>query len=265
MCLPVAKASEELTFAECKQLANELASLGIRAVAFSGGEPMIRKDFFDIVEYVTRLGISSQVATTGTLIDEAAARNLKRLRCDVQITLYGSNQELHDQFCNTPRAFLRSLNAVKLLKQAGVPITIATVATKFNVKDIPEILNLASELGVENFRLIPFIPSGRGAQNRELELEPIEMRKVTSYLRTKRNGSTITILPMEFEHTFSASQEGWVEPNTRIGCDGAIGYCTIGATGEVLPCSFFSGVATESVKEKTVLVDMGPFAILKLL
>ena len=244
------KASGELTLNECRRLADELASLGVKVVAFSGGEPMLRKDFFEIAEYVTKLGIVSQVATTGTLIGEAAARRLKSLNCTVQITLYGASPELHDRFCNTPNAFSKSVRAVTLLKQAGVSVTVATVATKYNSYDIPEILEMAARLGADAFRLIPFIPSGRGIQYREMELEPAEMRKITTFLRTQRGTGKINVLPMEFEHTFAASPKGLVDSKTRIGCDGAIGYCTIGATGEVLPCSFFSGVEVESVKEK---------------
>ncbi len=137
-----------------------------------------------------------------------------------------------------------------LLKQAGVPVTIASVVTKHNSKDIPEILEMAARLGADSFRLIPFIPCGRGAQNREMEIEPTEMREITAYLRNQRSAGKINILPMEFEHTFSDAPSFWVDPSTRIGCQGAISYCTIGATGEVLPCSFFCGVETESVKEK---------------
>ncbi len=241
---------QELTTEECRRLADELARLGLRAISFSGGEPLLRKDFFDIAEHVSRLGIATQLATNGTLIDDSVARHLKDLDFDAQITLYGSSPQTHDRFAGVQKAYQRAVHGVTCLKRAGVPVTIATVATQANVDEIPDILDTAIRLEAESFRLIPFIPSGRAKQHRELELAPLEMRELTRYVMTRREQGAIDVKPMEFEHTFSAAPEGWVDPNTRVGCDGATTYCTIGATGEVLPCSYFSGVEAESVKDK---------------
>ncbi len=242
--------AQELTLAECKRLADDLARLGVGSVAFSGGEPLLRQDFFQIAEYVTQLGMSPQIATNGILIDQAIASQLKRLNFSVQVTINGSNPQIHDKFCGVKHAFVRAIQAITLLKQTGVEVTLATVATKMNVADMSNIVELADGLGVDAFRLIPFIPTGRGQRNRALELTPAEMREVTrSLLQVKQSGK-ISVVPLEFEHTFSATPGGAVDPSEQIGCDGARSYCTIGATGEVLPCSYFSGVEADSIRDK---------------
>lgn len=244
------KDSRELMTEECKRLADELARLGLKSIAFSGGEPLLREDFFEIAEHVSRLGIATQIATNGTLVDEGVARQLKRLDFNVQITLNGSSPQTHDRFCGMENAYEKAVNGVTFLNRAGVPTTIATVATKANVSDIPDTVDTAIRLGAESFRLIPFIPSGRGKRNRELELEPTVMKELTQYLMARREEGDITITPMEFEHTFSEPPGGAVDPSVQLGCNGATTYCTIGATGEVLPCSYFSGVKAEDVRNK---------------
>jgi radical SAM protein with 4Fe4S-binding SPASM domain len=240
----------ELTTDECQRLAEELARLGVRSAAFSGGEPLLRPDFFEIAEHVTRLGITTRLSTNGMLVDEGVAHRLRGLGTGVQITLNGSTAQTHDRFVGVPGAYDRAVRAVLHLTRAGLPVTLATVATRTTADDVPKTLELAVKLGVQAFRLIPFVPSGRGKHNAELELDPLEMKAVTKYLADRRGQTPIEIVPLEFEHTFSEPTGAHVDPLTKIGCSGAVSYCTIGATGDVLPCSYFAGVEAENVKDK---------------
>ena len=241
---------EELNYSECCKLIDEFAEFGIRQLILSGGEPMVRKDFFDIAEYATGKSISIQVATNGTLIDENAAQRLSSIGACAQISFDSSEPAIHDEFRQYPGSWQRTKNGIELLIKAGVPVTIAATVTTMNIDNIPLLYELANNMGVQTFRILPFVPFGRGKYAEELEVAPRKMKDLTEFLISKKEEKGVNIAPMEFECTFSSSPEQKIDTDTRIGCDGAISYCTVTSNGEVLPCNYFSGAETENVKER---------------
>ncbi len=241
---------DEPTTRELKGIAWQLAQAGVQSVTYSGGEPLSRLDFFEIAEHVAELGLSAQMATNGLLITEEVAMRLRRLNIATQITLNGATAPSHDAFTGVHGSWDKSVRAIRLLIAAGVPVTVATIATKRSAPEVSAIIDLAARLGVTVFRLIPFVPCGRGRQHRELELASREMRQLTVLLREIRASGRMNILPLEFEETLNAPPMYGCAPTTHIGCDGAIAYCTISTTGDVLPCSFFSGVAADNLRDR---------------
>nr|WP_321498228.1 PqqD family peptide modification chaperone [uncultured Methanolobus sp.] len=253
--------SDELSFDDCCRLIDEFAELGVSQLILSGGEPMIRSDFFDIAEYAASRNLMIQVATNGTLIDEQAAGKLADIGARAQVSLDSSVPAIHDDFRQSSGSWQKTVNGIKLLVRAGVPVTMAAAVTTMNVNNIPELYELGKELGVQTFRILPFVPSGRGADALDLEVKPQRMRKLTEFLLGKRESDGPEIAPMEFECTFrpvpiqevETGTETETENNTdiRIGCDGAIGYCTITSKGDVLPCNYFEGADVENVKDRS--------------
>lgn len=239
---------EELTLSECCRLIDEMAFFGVQQLILSGGEPMLRKDFFEIAEYASSKGLSLQVATNGTLIDNAAALWMAKIGVFAQVSLDASTAEVHDEFRQCSGSWNRTVKGVKFLVEAGVPVTLAAVVTKANIDQIPELYDFASKLGVEAFRILPFVPLGRGKESRELEVSPEEMRGITKYLFEKKVQGGLPVVSMEFECTLTSPPSETAVLDTRIGCDGGVAYCTVTSKGEVLPCNFFYGVETENVK-----------------
>jgi len=242
--------SEELNFAECCKFIDECADFGVSQFILSGGEPMVRKDFFDIAEYAAEKGISIQVATNGTLIDEDAAQRLASIGACAQVSFDSPEPDVHDDFRQHPGSWQRTKDGIGLLIRAGVPVTLAATVTTMNIDDIPRLYELANEMGVQTFRILPFVPFGRGKYADELEVTPARMRELTEFLHSRKEEDGVNIAPMEFECTFSPPPEQELDADTRIGCDGAISYCTVTSGGEVLPCNYFSGAEAENVKEK---------------
>jgi radical SAM protein with 4Fe4S-binding SPASM domain len=244
------RGGDEPTTRELKGIAWQLARAGVTSVAYSGGEPLSRPDFFEIAEHVAGLRMSAQLATNGLLVDEEAAAHLARLRISAQITIGSTSPENHDAFTGLPGSWDKSMRAIRLLVAVGVPVTVATIATTMSAPEVPAIVDLVAGMGVPSYRLIPFVPSGRGRQYRELELSPQAMRQLTLLLRQARASGRINVLPLEFEEVLGSAPEYGCAPTSHIGCDGAVSYCTIGTTGEVLPCSFFSGVECDSLRDR---------------
>lgn len=240
----------ELNISECCMLIDEFADFGVRQLILSGGEPMIREDFFDIAEYAAVKGIFIQVATNGTLIDRIAAQRLADIGACAQVSLDSADPAVHDEFRQCFGSWHKTKVGIELLIKAGVPVTLAATVTTLNIEGIPDLYELAKDMGVTTFRILPFVPFGRGKYADELEVPPVRMRELTRTLLSKREELCLNIAPMEFECTFRPSTKEEIDASTRIGCDGAISYCTVTSNGEVLPCNYFSGAEAENVKDK---------------
>ncbi len=243
------KLDGELTTEEGYRLIREWQEMGVQDITFSGGEPLLRKDFFDLVNAARQSNIGVQLATNGTTITAAVAQELKRLEVPTQVSIDGSNADVYGKFRGRREAFDQAVQGVEHLVSAGIEVTIGTVVTHHNIDDIPEMLKLVEKTGAGAFRLIPFIPYGRGKRNRKLELEPSRMKEITVYLSKRRSDVPFQIIPMEFECTFGPPVTTQVDTSRPSECGGAIQYCTVTPLGEVLPCHYFEGVVADNVKD----------------
>jgi sulfatase maturation enzyme AslB (radical SAM superfamily) len=141
---------DELTTEETKKLIDELARCGVVAIAFSGGEPLMRKDFFEIAAYAKKNDFYVSVATNGTLITPTMAKKLKECVDYVEISLDGM-KKTHEKFRGIPGAFDRTIRGVKNCVKEGLDVCIAPTITKYNLNEIPELLELAKKLRVKRF------------------------------------------------------------------------------------------------------------------
>ena len=244
------KLSKELSTERCLFLAHEMADFGVQGIAFSGGEPLVHKDFRKIAERVKELGLGIQVATNGTLVTSKIAYWLKDLDAEIQVSLDGSNSKIHDYMRPGHEAFKRSIQGIKRLVAAGHEVMIGTVLSNINIKDIPSILRLAEEIGVTHFRLIPFVPKGRGEKHTNIEVSPQDVKNVVQYLHDARSKVRVKIIDLEFEESlYSRPKQDTYVPERGLGCHGAVGYATITPSGELLPCHFFEGVRADNIEK----------------
>ena len=241
----------ELDTQSCYNLIDELKNFGIRDLVFSGGEPMIRDDFFKLVRYARNRNLEVQLATNGLLVTSSAAREFKEMNISVQISLDGSDAEIYGRFRGNKSAFNKAITGIENLVNEGVDLTIGTVLSNHNIDDIPEMLKLVERYGVKTFRLIPFIASGRGKENSSLEPAQSKVMEITRFLYDQRDKVPFIILPMEFENLFKDPLCKTIDTTKPSECGGAISYCTITPEGEVLPCHFFKGVDADNIKEKS--------------
>src|SRR5271163_151664 len=100
----------EMTTAEIKGVLNQLAEAGVFFITFSGGEVLMRRDFFEIVEYARRLQFNVKVKTNGVMIREAQARRLRELGVEqIQISVYSRRPEVHDAITKLPGSLRRTV------------------------------------------------------------------------------------------------------------------------------------------------------------
>jgi radical SAM protein with 4Fe4S-binding SPASM domain len=139
----------EMTTEEIKRVLHQAASAGTLILTLSGGEPFLRKDFFDILAYARSLMFSVKIKTNGLLIGAEQARRLRDLHIsEVQVSIYSHRPEVHDGITKVRGSLERSLVAIRFLRSQGLTTVIACPLMRSNISDYPDVQALAAELGV---------------------------------------------------------------------------------------------------------------------
>jgi AdoMet-dependent heme synthase len=140
----------EMTTAEIKHLLDEMAEAGVFILTFSGGEILLRKDFFEILEYARQLTFCVKLKTNAMLIHEREAARIRELGVEsIQVSIYSHRPEVHDAITLIQGSLKRSLRAIRFLKSQGLKVIIANVLMTENMQDYTGVRALAAELGVE--------------------------------------------------------------------------------------------------------------------
>jgi len=147
----------EMTTAEIKHLLDQMADAGVFYLTISGGEIMMRRDFFDILEHARARLFCVKLKTNGVLIREKEARRLRELGVEsIQISIYSHRAEVHDAITKLPGSLRQSIEAVRLLRSQGLLVRLANVLMVQNATDYRGVQALAAELDAK-FTIDPTI------------------------------------------------------------------------------------------------------------
>jgi len=139
----------EMTTAEITDILDQLSDAGVFFLTLSGGEVLMRRDFFEIVAHARRLLFNVKVKTNGVMIREPQARRMRALGVEqVQISVYSHRPEVHDAITKLPGSLKRTIAAIRFLKSQGLKVVIANVLMAGNRFDNTGVMALAKELGV---------------------------------------------------------------------------------------------------------------------
>lgn len=238
---------EELSTEEGKRLIRDIASVPeFRMLVLTGGEPLVRPDIFELVEYASALGLKVAIATNGTLIDTKMAKRLKQAGvCDLAIGLDAATPELHDYIRNVPGTFKRTMQGIKACKELGMCLQINVTVMKYNYNEIPKILDLADDLQAQIVLLYQVVPQGRGKGD-GLELTNAEYARLMDFV-SKRQARAVPIVeptcsPQYWAYLLDKKQANpwklWLAQKVFRGCAAGWGQCYIKPDGEVWPCPF---------------------------
>jgi radical SAM protein with 4Fe4S-binding SPASM domain len=147
----------ELSFAEIDALLPQLADAGVFFLTISGGEPLLRRDLFDILRRARDLTFNVKLKTNAILIREREAALIRDLGVEsVQISVYSHRAEVHDAITKAPGSLARTLRAIRFLVTQGLKVTVANVLMLQNRGDYPHVRELAAQLGA-TFTIDPTI------------------------------------------------------------------------------------------------------------
>lgn len=161
----------ELTTAEGKKLIDGLADYEIPALLFSGGEPLMRDDLFELAEYAAGRGIRPTLSTNGTLIDAGTARRFRELGFTyVGISLDGIG-EVNDRFRGRAGAYESAMRGFKHCREAGQRVGLRLTLTRHNYEDLDGIFDFIEEQQIDRACFYHLVYSGRGQESDDLSHE----------------------------------------------------------------------------------------------
>ncbi len=163
---PDRETEQELTTAEALAFIDDLAATGVPLILFSGGEPLLRHDIWELADHAAAKGIKVALSTNGTLITAGVAGRIRKSGIEyVGISLDGATAATHDRFRNFPGAFDRSVAAFARCREAGVRCGVRVTLTKENSGELEDLVDLARSRGASRFCLYWLVPSGRGSDS----------------------------------------------------------------------------------------------------
>jgi len=156
------KECNDATTPEAKAVIDDLAKFGVPSVLFSGGEPLMRHDLFELIGYAGDKGLRTVISTNGTLISKEAAKTIKdRGVSYVGISLDGIG-EINDKFRGVDGAFVRAVEGIKNCQDAGVRIGLRLTLTKRNVEDLAALFDFFEANNIQRACFYHLVPCGRG-------------------------------------------------------------------------------------------------------
>ncbi len=222
----------ELTTAEARSVIDEMRDMQVFYVNIGGGEPMIRPDFFELVEYATTSGVGVKFSTNGSRIDAERARQLAALDyLDIQISLDGADAATNDAVRGAG-SFATAIEAMDHLTAAGFgPFKISVVVTRHNIPQLDDFETLAARYGAE-LRLTRLRPAGRGADSWH-ELHPLPEQQIDLYRWLLDRPTVLT--GDSFFHLNALGDESL--PGLNL-CGAGRVVCLIDPVGDVYACPF---------------------------
>jgi len=187
----VADGADPLDTAACKALLKGLADYCRCVLIFTGGEPMMRDDIFELVAYSRSIGLRPVMATCGERLDRDAMRRLKDAGLlSFSFSLDGADAASHDAFRQSEGAFELVMKVVKTAKEVGIRFQINTTLTRLNADAMEDIAALAVKLGAACWNPFILVPVGRGEAIRQLLFAPDEYEVVLERLaELKKNAA----------------------------------------------------------------------------
>ncbi len=251
----------ELSTAEVIQVARDIRETGDPILVLTGGEPLVRPDFFEIANECTKIFTRVALATNGTLIDDSLARRIVSTGIQrVSISVDGAKAQTHDSFRSMEGSFAQALAGFDALKQAGVSVQINVTVTRKNDSEIEDLLQLCLEKGADAFHIFMLVPVGCGAQISEdvrLSPEEFESRLIWLFEKSVELADKIhikaTCAPQYFRIMREQASRMRIEDRNRIfeskadgsplhattrGCLAGSSVCFISRTGDVQPCGY---------------------------
>lgn len=179
------KTCNDISTAQAKTVIDDLACFGVPSILFSGGEPLMRHDLFELIEHAVGKGLRTVISTNGTLIAPETAREIQRLGVSyVGISLDGIGP-VNDKFRGVAGAFERAVQGVRNCQSAGVRVGLRLTLTRRNVQDIEGLFDFFEAEGVERVCFYHLVPSGRGAAIADDDLTHAQTRDALDRILAK--------------------------------------------------------------------------------
>ncbi len=234
-----AESGDELTTAEARQLIQDIKKCGFHMMVFSGGEPLMRDDIYELGAYAKDCGLRPVLGTNGTLITAGAAEKLKHAGfAAAGVSLDSLYPEKHDSFRKLEGAHDRALSGMQALRATGVPFQIHTTVMKWNVNELDGIANRAIEIGARALHVFFLVSTGRAKMLEQQALCVSAYEKTIYHLMKLQQKLKLEIKPTCAPQFMRIARQLNMRLRYTRGCLAGTEYCIISPRGFVQPCPY---------------------------
>jgi len=237
----------EFSTEEIKEIVDSLKSMGTSYISISGGEPFIRKDIYEVIQYIKEKGLGLHISSNGTLITKEDAKRINDLGLDaISISLDAITPELHDKIRGVNGTFNRTVNAIKYLVdyKKHTQVGISPIITDLNLEELPRLVDFANDFGIDAIRFQPWHVSLGHKETEEIlnirgnRLEVLDEVIEQIIEKTKKYGIYTN------SEVYLRGIRRFFEDKNKIDTDCFAGFfsCNISWEGYVVPCAFIPPV-----------------------
>jgi putative heme d1 biosynthesis radical SAM protein NirJ1 len=255
----------ELTLEESKKFIDDLKDFNVPALLFSGGEPLMKENILDLLDYASKRKIRSTISTNGTLLDKNTCKSLKKINLGyvgVSLDGIGSN---HDKFRGVKGAFDSSLKGIRNCIEVGQKVGLRFTINKNNYKELEDIFKLIKEEKIPRVCFYHLVYSGRGSKMVDEDISKEETRQVLDLIISKaiEFGPSVEILTVDNHadavYTYLRSKEKYKEKSDNIlkllktngGNRSGMAFANVDFYGNVHPDQFTWQYTVGNVKEES--------------
>ncbi len=233
----------ELTTDECLGVIDEMVELGTEMLILTGGEPLLRRDIYDIARYASANGIWVVMGTNGVLVNDHVAG--KMVECGVKgvgISIDSVDPEKHDSFRGGPDAWKYSVRALEICRRHKLQVLVQTTVMDMNRHEIPQLINFARDKGAWSFNLYFLVQTGRGQQMNDLSPRDTDnlLRELVALQDLNRPMLVRAKCAPQYKQVAYEMGYGGLESG---GCMAGTEYVRITPGGDVTPCPYMTEVA----------------------
>lgn len=234
---PFKKMSEKMTQEQYKKFVSDAEKAGVITFHFTGGEPLMCQNLFEIIELFNPCEHIISIQTNGWFVDDKFLEDYKKIGGDILcVSIDSSNPQIHDEFRKQPGSWDKAINALKLAKKHGLQILMTSTITHQNIdsEDFKKIIAMAKKIGATLALNLP-VPAGKWRKNKDFLFNSEDRIKLNNLLKKNPHMRT------DFESNWHMR-----------GCPAFKEKCYLMPNGEVLPCPFIQ-MSFGNVKESSLL------------
>ena len=208
----------------------------VPSVSFTGGEPLLRSDIHELVDYASRIGLWTNLITNGTLLDATMVEDLKRAGLSsAQVSIEGPYADIHDRITGVSGSFDAAITGIELLRDADIPVHTNTTVSRNNITHLKGIVALAEKVGLKRLSMNLLIPCGSALSNKRLWVSYSEIGDYILEVKHYAEKKSIKFLwysPLPMCH-FNPIAYGFGSKS----CAAITGLLSIDPLGNIIPCS----------------------------
>ena len=258
-------AKNELSTKEAKKTIDQLKKINAGMVLFSGGEPLLRNDLFELIDYAKKNNVKCALSTNGTLITEKTAKDLKATGIIYAGISIDGNEKVHNRF-RGDGSFKKSIQGITNCKKAGIPVGIRFTVNKLNYKSLPDIFDIIEQYEIPRFCMYHLVYSGRAEAN--LDIGKKTRKKIIDYLIKKtfdlkdKNLEILTVdNPCDGIYLYKYITEKYPQRKNGIlqelaqnhgRCSAGERIMAISPTGDIYTCQFWNHHKVGNIRKNSL-------------